>query len=271
MPTFNIISGTFPAKSGFFISPLGKDQISIQTGILKSKELVLADVSINSEGLQASDKNTTRFYLNDSTDEWVCECGNKDFAKLQAIVLKQKYKAKAAPSPINPPPNQDPIKSGFADPAAHALTVSANDKRLISLKAKLIISSIVAVAVLFQCTRPDESSSVDAANILAENEAKAKMKAAEDEGRELRNARLFSISKVEMTLKENLRDPESLSFEQKAWNLDNGAMCFIYRARNGFGGMNRSVMAIVDGQVHESNAKHREFCPPTANYENYTF
>lgn len=269
MPTFSIISGTVPAKSGFFISPFGKDQISIQTGILKSKELVLADVSINTEGLQAPDKNTTRFYLNDSTNEWLCESGNKDFAKLQAIVLKQKYKAKVPVSSISPSQNSN--KSGFAYRAGHTLAVGANDKTPISLKAKLIISSIVAAVVLFQCTRPDESSSVDAAKISAENDTKARMKAAEDERRALKNARLVSISKVEMALKANLRDPESLSFEQKAWNLDNGAMCFIYRARNGFGGMNRSVMAIVNSQVHETNAKHREFCPTSANYENYTF
>jgi hypothetical protein len=269
MPTFNIISGTVQAKSGFFTSPFGKDQISIQTGFIKNKELILADVSVKTEGLQAPDKNTTRFYLNDSADEWLCECSNKDFSKLQAIVLKQKYKAKAPPSSISS--SQDSNKSGFAYRAGHTLAASANDKTSISMTAKLIISSIVAIAALFQCTRPDEVNSIDAAKISAENDAKARMEAAEDERRALENARLFSISKVEMALKANLREPESLSFEQKAWNLDNGAMCFVYRARNGFGGMNRAVMAIVAGQVHETNAKYKEFCPASANYKNYTF
>lgn len=133
----------------------------------------MADVVIRIDGLQAPDKNTTRFYLNNLSDEWVCECSNKDFSKLQAIVLKQKYKTRAAPY-SSTSPGLDSRKSDFSYHAGQALTVNVNDKNSkhsIST-TKLVIFAILVVTVIFSCTSPDTTK--PSAPVMAAPQAEKK-------------------------------------------------------------------------------------------------
>lgn len=90
MPTFKILSGSTKAKTGFFISPFGKSQISINETIFSSRKIDLDGVTLSTEGLHAPDGNSVRFYLRDSSDEWLCECSARAYSDLELIVLRQK-------------------------------------------------------------------------------------------------------------------------------------------------------------------------------------
>lgn len=49
------------------------------------------------------------------------------------------------------------------------------------------------------------------------------------------------------TLKKTMRDPDSFELESALVIEESGAVCYTYRARNGFGGMNRDNAVLADG------------------------
>lgn len=49
------------------------------------------------------------------------------------------------------------------------------------------------------------------------------------------------------SLKQAVRDPESLRFDSMRVSNDGSVICTEYRARNGFGGMNKSIAVFVNG------------------------
>lgn len=73
--------------------------------------------------------------------------------------------------------------------------------------------------------------------------------------------RLFILTEAQRILETQLKDPDSVSYEVKGWNLSNGALCFKYRARNGFGGMAMGYLAIHQNQAYETAAQFRKLCP----------
>lgn len=116
--------------------------------------------------------------------------------------------------------------------------------------------------------------------IAARQSAKAAKEAAR-QAEELRDAiaerkraqeteRLFIITEAQRILETQLKDPDSVSYEVKGWNLSNGALCFKYRARNGFGGMAMGYLTIHQNQAYETAAQFRKLCPATDNIESYT-
>ncbi|MER1941091.1 hypothetical protein ABS755_10340 [Castellaniella sp. FW104-16D08] len=119
---------------------------------------------------------------------------------------------------------------------------------------------------------PDTPSTDTAETTKAKEEERLKKLAAktkEDTEKAAAKARLYAISFGEMAIKQSLRDPDSLQWEWKAVNLDNGALCYLYRAKNGFGGYNREGTVIVDGKSYTSNAQWNKYCGKTGNYEEY--
>lgn len=82
--------------------------------------------------------------------------------------------------------------------------------------------------------------------------------------------RLFILTEAQRILETQLKDPDSVSYEVKGWNLSNGALCFKYRARNGFGGMAMGYLAIHQNQAYETATQFRKLCPATDNIESYT-
>src|SRR5690606_21641937 len=74
-----------------------------------------------------------------------------------------------------------------------------------------------------------------AEQIAAEAEAKAK----NDAERAREEAAFQKTVKVASVVKQSLRDPDSLIWESIRANDDASVICLEYRARNGFGGMNR--------------------------------
>lgn len=79
--------------------------------------------------------------------------------------------------------------------------------------------------------------------------------------------RLFILTEAQRILETQLKDPDSVSYEVKGWNPSNGALCFKYRARNGFGGMAMGYLAIHQNQAYETAAQFRKLCP-VADVEN---
>lgn len=135
-----------------------------------------------------------------------------------------------------------------------------------------VIAGLILVVIFYGCWQVVSSIfAPDKPAEIANKQAKTERSAQEELRQQASRARLLAISGVEMAIKSNLRDPNSLEFEKKAWNLDNDAMCFIYRAKNGFGGVNKAVLAVVGGTPYETAAAYRKYCPEAANYENYTF
>jgi hypothetical protein len=50
------------------------------------------------------------------------------------------------------------------------------------------------------------------------------------------NKRLYAVSMTQNVFEQTLRDPSSVEYITKAYNRDNDAICFKYRAKNGLGG-----------------------------------
>lgn len=84
-----------------------------------------------------------------------------------------------------------------------------------------------------------------------------------------RNARLHAISYGQMEIESRLKDPDSVKYDLKAVNMDNGSLCYSYKAKNGFGGMVSGVTVISDGQVFSSVKAFDKYCAAGANYERY--
>lgn len=82
--------------------------------------------------------------------------------------------------------------------------------------------------------------------------------------------RTMRISMVQFEIEKLLNDPDSVQYDFKAVNLDNNALCFDYRAKNGFGGYVRNKLVVLaDNSVLESKSGYNKHCQPNANYEIY--
>lgn len=105
---------------------------------------------------------------------------------------------------------------------------------------------------------------------IAEQQAEELRDAVQARKRAQERDRLFILTEAKRILETQLKDPDSVSYEVKGWNLSNGALCFKYRARNGFGGMAMGYLAIHQNQAYETAAQFRKLCPATDNIESYT-
>jgi len=83
-------------------------------------------------------------------------------------------------------------------------------------------------------------------------EEKAKMAA--DEHRNLTGIRLAR------EIKEKLRDPDSVKWSQILASDDASVLCFVYRAKNGFGGMNIAHAIYADGTISSSSKAWNKHC-----------
>lgn len=62
------------------------------------------------------------------------------------------------------------------------------------------------------------------------------------------------------TLKKAMRDPDSLVWESIYTNDDASVICLEYRAKNGFGGMNREFAAIAKGKFSKEASVWNKQC-----------
>lgn len=61
-------------------------------------------------------------------------------------------------------------------------------------------------------------------------------------------------------LKKDLRDPDSIVWESVRANDNASVICMEYRAKNGFGGMNRDVIAVIDNHVKRGTTAWNKHC-----------
>ncbi len=61
-------------------------------------------------------------------------------------------------------------------------------------------------------------------------------------------------------IRQAMRNPSSIVYEEVRANPDASVICFQYRAQNGFGGMGRETMAIVNGKPSQSTAVWNKNC-----------
>lgn len=120
-------------------------------------------------------------------------------------------------------------------------TVSSADNQIkIGL---LVISAIILLWVFY----PSNKNSSD----LAKEQLKAEQKAADD-------IKWNLVFTGEEMLKKMMRDPDSLVFERVLYTEDQ-SVCYEYRAKNGFGGMNKGA-AVFSGKGFITN-EAKEFDP----------
>jgi hypothetical protein len=62
------------------------------------------------------------------------------------------------------------------------------------------------------------------------------------------------------TIKRSLREPESVQWETIMVNDDGSVMCFLYRARNGFGGMTRESVSFANDKASKEAAHWNKHC-----------
>jgi hypothetical protein len=62
------------------------------------------------------------------------------------------------------------------------------------------------------------------------------------------------------TIKRGLREPASVQWETIMANDDGSVMCFLYRARNGFGGMTRENVSFANGKASKDAAHWNKHC-----------
>lgn len=65
---------------------------------------------------------------------------------------------------------------------------------------------------------------------------------------------------VARALKASLRDPASLEWETIRASDDAGVVCIEYRARNGFGGMNRGILVYAKNKARTDAAAWNAHC-----------
>jgi hypothetical protein len=106
-----------------------------------------------------------------------------------------------------------------------------------STKAKLGIVGLVVLFVIIMDYAPRRN---DPAPEASAPEASTPSHAGE---------RLQNVAAAEVALQESMRNPESLVIEQRKANESGSVVCFVYRAQNGFGGMNQGAAYVADNKL----------------------
>jgi hypothetical protein len=119
-------------------------------------------------------------------------------------------------------------------------------RKQIGLLGKVLIGGAVASAVV-----------VAATSIKSPQQAQASADPKADAlGRQRREATVTDAA----SLKQALRDPDSVVFEKVLASDDGGVVCIRYRARNGFGGMDREHATFTGGPGTTSGVAWNKHC-----------
>jgi len=79
--------------------------------------------------------------------------------------------------------------------------------------------------------------------------------------------RIKSGMAAAVALKRSLRNPDSVTYEMIRSNEDGSLICILYRAQNGFGGMNRGNMAFIDDEPTDSRSVWNKRCAQAQLYD----
>jgi hypothetical protein len=74
------------------------------------------------------------------------------------------------------------------------------------------------------------------------------------------DGRITKAKSLESMLKLSLRDPESLKFDVVLIDKYSTVVCAVYRARNGFGGMNKEMIVLAESKADSSPEAWDKYC-----------
>lgn len=105
-----------------------------------------------------------------------------------------------------------------------------------------------------------EEKAAETAKDAAEKQASAdrEKKAAQEKAQDDR--RFQSAALLARSIKDAARDPDSLVWESILANDDASVVCFRFRAKNGFGGMNREVATFANGKLSQTAGAWNKHC-----------
>ena len=101
-----------------------------------------------------------------------------------------------------------------------------------------------------------EKYAAEEAKKRLEEEVEAREKAR----REIHNLMAMGVAIGQDEVLKRLRDPDSVEWKQKYVNLKTNAICYSYRAKNGFGGYVDDGMVIVGDKITSSNKVWNKHC-----------
>lgn len=92
-------------------------------------------------------------------------------------------------------------------------------------------------------------------------------KAATETQTKLARARHYQAVSAAHSIKTALRDPASVQWESVRVNDDGSLVCLVYRARNGFGGMNLSPAVSIGGKISTDGDVWNKQCKGQTLYD----
>ena len=134
-------------------------------------------------------------------------------------------------------------KYGFSETTARNIDI------LSSVFACVVVSLILWMGFKFV-------SFLTAPKTQAEIAAEAAEKAAAD----MKFAMRVDIAKGQDDVLKRLRDPDSVQWRAKYVNLKTSAICYSFRAKNGFGAYDDDGMVIVDNEITSSDKVWNKHC-----------
>jgi hypothetical protein len=130
----------------------------------------------------------------------------------------------------------------------------------------IILSVAFAIWVIGRLSNPETAAPVAvAAPKSATDQAREASIKADAAAKELRWQKVLAAGGA---IRQVMRNPDSIVYEEVRVNDDASVMCFQYRAQNGFGGMTREIMSFVKGNPSQSHAVWNKNCTkPLESYD----
>jgi len=144
--------------------------------------------------------------------------------------------------------------------AAACPQCGARPKKSMGPVGRLLLGFIV-LAVVIRVFSPGSTSSVTPET---PKPVRTPEQIAAEKAKEARFQRTLVVVK---TIKESLRDPESVKWRNILSNEDASVVCVEYRARNGFGGVNLDHVVYAKQQLSTTNASWNRYCAKKELYD----
>lgn len=132
----------------------------------------------------------------------------------------------------------------------------AKVKKPAGLTAWLIVGLIGTGIVAASITEQEKTAALAAAEAAKTPEQRA----ADVAKKEAEDKQFYAAAGLAKTIKDAARDPDSLVMEALYVNDDTSVACAQYRARNGFGGMNRELLVVTKTKTSQSTASWNRHC-----------
>lgn len=130
----------------------------------------------------------------------------------------------------------------------------------------MFLASLIAMFVIVGIFAPEptpEQKKQAAEDHRQENVREAERKA--DEALETQRQSMGIMARA--AIKNAARNPDSVSFETVYTDKQGSVVCVVYRAQNGFGGMNKEMLAVDENGAHQNSSFWNKHCVGSDFYE----